>query len=65
MVLAGIAMQNLPRETGWHLRGMRRIGVAMEDVELVQKCVERVAGYCGLVLDRIPRVADVEHEVAF
>ncbi|EMF08619.1 uncharacterized protein SEPMUDRAFT_136741 [Sphaerulina musiva SO2202] len=65
VVLAGIAMQNLPRETGWHLRGMRRIGVAIEDVELVQRCVERVAEYCGLVLDRIPRVADVEHEVAF
>jgi len=32
-------MQNLPRETGWHLRGIRRIGVEFEDVEIVQQCV--------------------------
>lgn len=38
-VLAGIMIQNLPRETGWHLRGTRRIGVGMEDVEIVQQCV--------------------------
>lgn len=39
VVLGGIMMQNLPRETGWHLRGTRRIGVSMEDVETVQQCV--------------------------
>jgi len=38
-VLAGIMIQNLPRETGWHLRGARRIGVSMEDVETIQQCV--------------------------
>jgi len=38
-VLSGIMMQNLPRETGWHLRGTRRIGVSFEDVEIVQQCV--------------------------
>jgi hypothetical protein len=39
VVLSGIMMQNLPRETGWHLRGMRRIGVGREDVEQVWECV--------------------------
>lgn len=38
-VLAGIMIQNLPRETGWHLRGTRRIGVSKEDVETIQQCV--------------------------
>jgi hypothetical protein len=38
-VLAGIMMQNLPRETAWHLRGTRRIGVSLEDTETVQQCV--------------------------
>ncbi|USW58867.1 hypothetical protein Slin15195_G121860 [Septoria linicola] len=65
ITLSGIALQNLPRETGWHLRGTRRIGVSSEDVEKTQQCIEKVAGYCGLVLDRIPRVKDIEHEVAF
>jgi hypothetical protein len=39
IVLAGIMIQNLPLETAWHLRGTRRVGVSMEDVELVQQCV--------------------------
>lgn len=39
VVLAGIMIQNLPLETGWHLRGTRRVGVSNEDVELVQQCV--------------------------
>jgi hypothetical protein len=39
IVLAGIMIQNLPLETAWHLRGTRRVGVSMEDVEKVQKCV--------------------------
>lgn len=38
-VLSGIMIQNLPRETGWHLRGTRRIGVSMEDTEKLQQCV--------------------------
>ncbi|EGP83206.1 uncharacterized protein MYCGRDRAFT_88187 [Zymoseptoria tritici IPO323] len=53
VVLTGIMMQNLVRETGWHLRGIRRIGI------------ERVAAFCGLALNRVPRVADIEHEVPF
>jgi hypothetical protein len=39
VTLAGIMIQNLPLETAWHLRGTRRVGVSMEDVELVQQCV--------------------------
>jgi hypothetical protein len=38
-VLSGIMIQNLPRETAWHLRGTRRIGVSKEDVETIQQCV--------------------------
>jgi len=38
-VLSGIMLQNLARETGWHLRGTRRIGVSFEDVEVIQQCV--------------------------
>ncbi|KAJ4360989.1 uncharacterized protein N0V89_001558 [Didymosphaeria variabile] len=38
-VLGGIMIQNLPRETGWHLRGTRRIGVSKVDVETIHQCV--------------------------
>jgi hypothetical protein len=63
VVLSGIMIQNLPVETGWHLRGTRRIGVKAEDVELVQQCIELVAEFAGRRLDRVPRVKDIEHEV--
>lgn len=39
VVLSGIMIQNLKLETGWHLRGTRRVGVSFEDVEVVQQCV--------------------------
>ena len=39
VVLSGIMMQNLKTETGWHLRGTRRVGVSHEDVETIQQCV--------------------------
>lgn len=39
VVLSGIMIQNLRTETGWHLRGTRRIGVSYDDVETIQQCV--------------------------
>jgi hypothetical protein len=42
VVLSGIMIQNLKRETGWHLRGTRRIGVGYEDVETIQQCVSQI-----------------------
>ena len=56
-------IQNLTLVTTWHLRGVRRLGVSMEDVELVQQCIEMVAAFVGMRLDKVPRVKDVEHEV--
>lgn len=63
VTLAGIMIQNLPLETAWHLRGTRRVGVSMDDVEVVQQCIEMVAKFGGAKLHRVPRVADIEHEV--
>jgi len=63
VVLSGIMIQNLRPATGWHLRGIRRIGVSSEDVELIQQCVEMVARFAGVRVDKVPRVVDIEHEV--
>ncbi|KAH7377457.1 hypothetical protein BKA64DRAFT_688167 [Cadophora sp. MPI-SDFR-AT-0126] len=63
VTLTGIMIQNLPLETAWHLRGTRRVGVSIEDVEIIQQCIEMVAEYGGAKLHKIPRVTDVEHEV--
>ncbi|EKD15722.1 uncharacterized protein L3040_004027 [Drepanopeziza brunnea f. sp. 'multigermtubi'] len=63
VTLAGIMIQNLPLETGWHLRGTRRVGVSMDDVETIQQCIEMVANYGGARMHKVPRVKDIEHEV--
>jgi hypothetical protein len=39
IVLSGIMIQNMPLQTAWHLRGTRRVGISLDDVELVQQCV--------------------------
>ncbi|EUC33745.1 hypothetical protein COCCADRAFT_95243 [Bipolaris zeicola 26-R-13] len=62
-VLTGIVMQNLARESAWHLRGLRRIGVTKEDVEVIRECCELTARFCGVSLHKVPRVEDIEHEV--
>lgn len=64
VVLPGIMIQNLPKETRWHIRGTRRIGASMEDVQVVWDSVQLLAGYLGLSLHRVPTVAEVEPEVS-
>lgn len=39
VVLTGIMMQNCAKETAWHLRGIRRVGVTQVDVDTIQLCV--------------------------
>lgn len=64
IVVLGVIMgQNLPRETHWHMRGLRRLGVSKEDTQMVCDCVREVARFCGLELDRIPPVESVESEL--
>jgi len=63
VVLPGIMTQNLKVETLWHIRGTRRIGVAKEDVEIIYDCVQKLAKYLGVRLDRVPTVQEVEQQV--
>lgn len=63
VVLAAIMMQNLPLETRWHIRGIRRLGVAKEDVRMIWECVWEVARFTGVDLNRVPTVDEVEGEV--
>ena len=51
VVLSGIMIQNLPRESAWHLRGTRRVGVSKEDLEKVYACVSEAAVHCIRVID--------------
>lgn len=63
VVLSGIMIQGFKQGTVWHLKGTRRLGVSEEDVELVQQCIEMIAAFAGVRLDKMARVADIEHEV--
>lgn len=63
VVLPAIMMQNLPRETSWHIRGTRRIGVSKGDTEVIWECIQARAGHFGVKLDKGPTVEGVEPHV--
>ncbi|KAI9371826.1 hypothetical protein BJX61DRAFT_487283 [Aspergillus egyptiacus] len=63
VVLPAIMSQNLRKETHWHIRGTRRLGVTMEDVKIMTECVRLVAGFYGVSLDKVPSVEEVESDV--
>ncbi|KAK8108733.1 hypothetical protein PG984_014534 [Apiospora sp. TS-2023a] len=44
-VEAAIMSQDLERETGWHLRGIRRLGASRADVKVLWDAVRLVGGF--------------------
>ncbi|KAK7976543.1 hypothetical protein PG989_015006 [Apiospora arundinis] len=63
IVLSAIMIQNLPKETRWHIRGIRRLGVSVEDVKVVWNAVQAIAQFLDIKLNRVPTVEEVEKEV--
>ncbi|KAF7718479.1 Uncharacterized protein PECH_003718 [Penicillium ucsense] len=63
VVLPGIMSQNLPNETHWHIRGTRRLGVPKEEVQVIWDCVQLVAQFFGVKLNKVPTVDQVEPDV--
>ncbi|CAI7670729.1 unnamed protein product [Penicillium crustosum] len=60
VVLPGIMSQNLPKETHWHIRGTRRIGVPKEEVQVIWDCVQLVAQFFDVKLHKVPTVEAVD-----
>jgi hypothetical protein len=60
VVLSGIMSQNLGRETGWHIAGIRRVGVSKDDAQVVWDTIKMVATHFEADLNRVPAVSDVE-----
>lgn len=63
IVVAAIMSQNLPNETHWHIRGLRRIGVSKEDAQVAWEAIARIAAHFGVSLGRVPTVDAVESDV--
>lgn len=63
VILPALMGQNLPRETYWHIRGTRRLGISKEDVGMVCECVHQIAQFCEVKLDRVPAVDDVDEDL--
>lgn len=63
IALPAVMGQNMPRQTYWHIRGTRRLGIPKEDVQMVCDCVHEVARFCGIELDRLPSVDVVENGI--
>lgn len=60
VVLAAIMSQDLARETGWHLRGIRRLGASRADVQVLWDAIKLVASHFGQALIKVPTVDEVE-----
>ncbi|KAE8365935.1 hypothetical protein BDV27DRAFT_143984 [Aspergillus caelatus] len=58
-----IMIQNLKKETHWHIRGTRRIGVSKEDTQVLWDCIQRVARFFGMRMNKVPTVDEVEYDV--
>ncbi|OQE27218.1 hypothetical protein PENSTE_c004G02616 [Penicillium steckii] len=63
VVLPGIMSQNLPNETHWHIRGTRRLGLPKEEVQVIWDCVQLVAQFFDVKLNKVPTVEQVEYDV--
>ncbi|KAJ6102740.1 hypothetical protein N7486_005167 [Penicillium sp. IBT 16267x] len=63
VVLPGIMSQNLPNETHWHIRGTRRLGLPKEEVQVIWDCVQLVAKFFDVKLNKVPTVEAVEYDV--
>ncbi|EPS32423.1 hypothetical protein POX_d05414 [Penicillium oxalicum] len=63
VVLPGIMSQNLPTETHWHIRGTRRLGIPKEEVQVIWDCVQLVAQFFDVKLNKVPTVDQVESDV--
>jgi len=63
VILSAIMCQGYRAPTIWHLRGIRRLGVSEDDVEMVQSTIEAVAIWAGKSIEGWPRVRDVTDEV--
>ncbi|KAB8240819.1 hypothetical protein BDV35DRAFT_385515 [Aspergillus flavus] len=58
-----IMIQNLRKETHWHIGGTRRIGVSKEDTQVLWECIQRVARIFDLKMNKVPTVDAVEYDV--
>lgn len=63
VVLSSIMIQNLEKETHWHIRGSRRLGIPRVDVEAIHDSVSAIARHLGISLHRVPSVEQVERDV--
>lgn len=63
VVLPGIMSQDLPNETHWHIRGTRRLGLPKQEVGVIWECVQLVARFFDVKLDKVPTVDQVEYDV--
>ncbi|XWW97703.1 hypothetical protein V2A60_005689 [Cordyceps javanica] len=63
VVLPCIMSQNLKLETGWHIRGTRRIGVSKPDTQMIWDSVQSFAAFFEIKLNRVPTVDEIEPQV--
>jgi hypothetical protein len=59
VIIPAILCQDLPGPTEWHFKACLRVGLTREEVDAVQRVVERVLMYGGGGVTRVGSVWDV------
>jgi hypothetical protein len=62
VILPAIMCQDIPGPTNWHFTGCLRVGFTREEVDAVQKIIEKIVTHGGGKLSRIGSVWDVQDE---
>lgn len=62
VILPAIMCQDLRGPTDWHLKGCLRLGLTREEVDAVQKVIERIVAHGGGKLSQIGSVWDIQDE---
>ncbi len=63
VILPAILCQDLQGPTNWHLKGCLRVGFTPEEVDAVQKVIERIMIHGGGKLSQIGSVWDILDEL--
>lgn len=61
--VASIMCQGLKAPTGWHLRGLRRLGASEDDVRAAERAIKLVAEWTGKNTEGWAKVEDIRDRV--
>ncbi|KAJ6263959.1 hypothetical protein Dda_0096 [Drechslerella dactyloides] len=57
-----VLIQNYGFGAVFHFKGMRKLGISIDDIEAIQACCRKIASFGGVRIDQIPPAADIDYD---